>query len=345
MIDNLKIYYFTGTGNAQAVANWIAEYFSENKIKTEITKISPSLRIGADEVGENSLIGFCYPTHGFNAPPVVIDFLLRFPKQKNKVFLINTRAGMKLSKLFTPGMSGLAQLLPALILKLKGFQIIGMQPMDLPSNWISIHPGLREKVVESIFIRCKRITQNVAIKLITEKRFFKGLLSLPLDLAVSPISIGYYLFGRFALTKTYIAGNKCNGCRICEKQCPVQAIQMKNNRPFWTGKCESCMHCMNICPKKAIQTPHLFVAVVWWLIFSIIPLFFTSKLAPEDSFMHAHSNLVLWTTIFITGLPVVFFSYRILHLLLRYRFFNWLITYTSFTRLPFWRRYFAPNKY
>ncbi|QGY45275.1 hypothetical protein GM418_16825 [Maribellus comscasis] len=345
MIDNLKIYYFTGTGNARAVANWIAEYFSENKIETEITKISPSLRVGADEVGKNSLIGFCYPTHGFNAPPVVIDFLLRFPKQKNKVFLINTRAGMKLSKLFTPGMSGLAQLLPALILKLKGFRIIGMQPMDLPSNWISIHPGLREKVVESIFMRCKRITQNVAVKLITEKQFFKGLLSLPLDLMVSPISIGYYLFGRFALAKTYIAGNKCDGCRICEKQCPVQAIQIKNNRPFWTKKCESCMHCMNICPRKAIQTPHLFVAVVWWLIFSIIPLFLTSKLAPKDSFLHAHFNLVFWTTIFITGLPFVFLSYKVLHFLLRYRLFNWLITYTSFTRLPFWRRYFAPKKY
>ena len=252
---------------------------------------------------------------------------------------------MKLSKLFTPGMSGLAQLLPALILKFKGFKIVGLQPMDLPSNWISIHPGLCEKVIDSIFERCERITQKFAAKMISGKNVFKGLLSLPIDLLISPVSFIYYFFGRFALAKTFVAGNKCDGCRVCEKQCPVQAIQMKNNRPFWGRKCESCMHCMNVCPKKTIQTPHLFVVVIWWLIFSIFPIFFLSKIADESVFIETHFRLFLWFFIFVTGLPVIFFSYRILFFLLRFRFFNWLITYTSLTRFSFWRRYFAPKKY
>ncbi len=341
----LIIYYFTGTGNALAASRWIAEVFSTRQIPAKIVKITPSLQIDTAELSEKTLVGFCYPTHGFNAPPVVINFLLRFPKSNLPVFLLNTRAGMKLSKLFLPGLSGLAQLLPALILKLKGYNICGWQPMDLPSNWISIHPGLRQKVVDSIFQRCERKTKNFAKKMLSGKKVHKGLISLPVDLAISPVSIGYYFFGRFALSKTFVAGNLCDGCSLCAKQCPVQAIQMKNERPFWTQKCESCMHCMNICPKKTIQTPHLFVVIIWWLVFSVIPVFILLKIAPAGSFIQNNVDLFLWLFILLTGLPILFFSYRILHFLLRFGFFNKIITYTSLTRLPFWRRYFAPKKY
>lgn len=345
MYNRLLLFYFTGTGNALAAANWIAQVAKGQNIPVEIKKITPSLSVNSSEIQENTLIGFCYPTHGFNAPPVVIDFMLRFPHTNNKVFLLNTRAGMKLYKWFTPGMSGLAQLLPAAILKIKGCKIIGWQPMDLPSNWISIHPGLRQKVVDSIFQRCEIITKQFAVKILSGRKVYKGLISLPIDLIISPISVGYYFFGRFALAKTFVAGSNCNGCRRCEKECPVQAIQMKNGRPFWTRRCESCMHCMNRCPEKAIQTPHLFVVLIWWLIFSILPVFLVPLLVSPGSFLATHFTLFVWIFVFVTGLPVIFFSYRILHFLMRFRFFNWLITFTSLTKFKFWRRYFAPVKY
>lgn len=345
MTGNLTIFYFTGTGNALAAANWIASVFRGKNVQVEIIKITPSLTPDLSEIRKNSLIGFCYPTHGFNAPPVVVDFMLRFPKSKNQVFLLNTRAGMKLSKIFTPGLSGLAQLFPALVLKIKGYKIVGIQPMDLPSNWISIHPGLRAKVVDSIFKRCQRKTKHFAEKILSGQKVYKGLISFPIDLLISPISIGYYFYGRIALTKTFVADNHCNSCSLCEKECPVNAIIMKNNRPFWTRKCESCMHCMNSCPKRAIQTPHLFVAIIWWLIFSVIPLFLMKEMVRNYPSISDYFNLLFNAVILITGLPVVFFTYRILHFFMKYRFFNRLFTITSLTRFRFWRRYFAPKKY
>ena len=345
MIKRVVLYYFTGTGNALAATNWVAHVAKEDNIQSEIHKITPSLSVENIDNGENTLIGFCYPTHGFNAPPVVLRFLLRFPKGKNRVFLLNTRAGMKLSKLFMPGLSGLAQLLPALLLWSKGYKMIGLQPMDLPSNWISIHPGLRQKVVESIFVRCERITKKFAEKILSGGKRFKGLLSLPVDLLISPISLAYYFLGRFALAKTFVAGSNCNGCSLCEKECPVHTIEMKNSRPFWTARCESCMHCMNCCPRRAIQTPHLFVVVLWWLVFLFVPMVILKnvlKFQPENETLY---NLVFDVVTIVTAFPIIFFSYRILHFLMKYRFFNWLVTFTSLTKLKFWRRYFAPKKY
>lgn len=345
MFDKLIIYYFTGTGNALAVANWISEISAIKKIQVEIKKITPSLLADKKDFAGNTLIGFCYPTHGFNAPPVVIDFILRFPKGTNPVFLLNTRAGMKISKLFMPGLSGLAQLFPAIILKLKGFKISGLQPMDLPSNWISIHPGLRQKVVDSIFQRCERITKRFADKILSGKHIYKGLISLPVDLLISPISVAYIFLGRFALAKTFVADSSCNGCSLCEKECPVHAILMKSSRPFWTRKCESCMHCMNSCPRQSIQTPHLFVAVIWWLVFFVLPLFIVKEMLQLNPDEARFYNLIFDVVTILTGFPIIFFSYYILHFLMKYRFFNILIEYTSLTRFKFWRRYSAPKKY
>ncbi|NCB07268.1 MAG: hypothetical protein EOM73_03790 [Bacteroidia bacterium] len=345
MVGKVILYYFTGTGNARAAANWIARISNEKNIPVEIYQITPSLRPVLSEPKNNTLIGFCYPTHGFNAPPVVISFLMRFPKGNNRIFLLNTRAGMKLSKLFLPGLSGLAQLFPALLLLLKGYKIAGLQPMDLPSNWISLHPGLRTEVVASIFQRCKKITERFAEKILSGKNLYKGLLSLPIDLLISPVSLAYYFLGRFVLAKTFIAGNSCNGCSVCEKECPVHAIEMKNGRPFWTFKCESCMHCMNRCPKRAIQTPHLFVVLLWWLVFGILPLFIVKNILGVTTGDTSFYNLLFDAITIVTAFPVIFFSYRILHFLMKFRFFNRLITFTSLTKFKFWRRYFAPEKF
>ena len=345
MYSQLLLFYFTGTGNALAVCNWIAQIARQNNVPVEIIKITPSLNVKEAKIKENSLIGICYPTHGFNAPPVVVDFVMRFPKSNNQIFLVNTRAGMKLYKWFTPGMSGLAQLLPAFILRTKGYKIIGWQPMDLPSNWISIHPGLRMKVIKSIFERCERITRSFAVKMLNGEKIYKGLISLPIDLLISPISLAYYFFGRFALAKTFVADKSCTLCRRCEKECPVKAIQIINNRPFWTRKCESCMHCMNNCPEQAIQTPHLFVVIIWWLVFFVFPVFLIETFAFQGSFLSNNISFFTWIFILVTGLPVIFFSYRILHFLLRFRVFSWFITFSSLTKLKFWRRYKAPIKF
>jgi len=346
MFSQVVIYYFTGTGNALASANWIASYANQNEVPATVVKIEKSLKADPSSFSADTLIGFCYPTHGFNAPPIVIDFLLNFPKVKGgKAFILNTRAGMKLSKLFTPGLSGLAQLLPALILWLKGFRIVGLQPMDLPSNWISLHPGIRQKVVDSIFGRCEQKTNRFAEKILSGKKACKGLISLPVDLLISPISAGYYFYGRFMLSKTFIAGSKCNNCGLCIKECPLNAIRMKNNRPFWTWRCESCMHCMNSCPIKAIETPHLFTFVLWWLVCSAIPTAIIYTIANDNIFFERNFGLIFDIVLFITVLPLIFFSYRILHFLMRFKFVSWLIVNTSFTHFKFWRRYSAPKKF
>jgi len=74
------------------------------------------------------------------------------------------------------------------VLLLKGYRVVGMRPIDLPSNWISLHPGLREDNVRAIYERCAAITRRFAERLLDGKRDLRALWDLPLDLLIAPIS-------------------------------------------------------------------------------------------------------------------------------------------------------------
>ena len=61
------------------------------------------------------------------------------------------------------------------------------------------------------------------------------------------------LFNRWGRnTKYFSVEPSCDGCKVCEKVCPVDVVTLKEGRPVWTGDCTQCMACVNYCPKEAI---------------------------------------------------------------------------------------------
>jgi len=52
----------------------------------------------------------------------------------------------------------------------------------------------------------------------------------------------------------WIDKNKCIGCEICIKECPVNAIFIKNGKAkIDMEKCIRCGKCHNICPQEAVR--------------------------------------------------------------------------------------------
>lgn len=337
--SKLLIYYFSGTGNSANVAHWVAQIANEKGISTETVNIAHIDRLNILAPDDSTLIAFSSPIHGFNYPPVMQAFIRRYPKGKNPVLLLNTRAGMLIGKWITPGLSGIAFYFSALILWLKGYSIKAMFPVDMPSNWISVHPGLNKRTVEYLHERNKERVFKFAKSVLDGKTDFRSMREILQDLLISPIAILYFLVGRFFLAKTYYASTQCNNCNLCVNQCPVKAIKTIDNRPFWTYKCESCMHCMSYCPHRAIETAHgpivAFVLVFSAIVWSAFESYFGNILHLENGLL----NFLVQSGIMVLALGI---WYRALHFLLRYKWFNRLITFTSLTFYKFWgRRYKA----
>lgn len=340
----LKIIYFSGTGNAKNVAHWIASVANKNEINNTLIDISVANDRKYPKNKANELIGIVSPTHGFNYPPIMLHYIFRFPKAKNnKVFLINTRAGMKIGKLFLPGLSGIALLLSALVLFIKGYKIVGMQSIDLPSNWISLHPGLKKQVVESIYVKRKAQTLKFADKVLSGKKSYRALYNIVQDILVSPIALAYYLIGRFLLAKSFIASSDCSKCGLCINNCAVNAIRWVDKRPFWSYKCESCMQCMNACPEKAIETAHGYFIGIIILVKSVILIWLYNRFALNEILLkylpQAIGGIAVMLINSIVYIVIFVLSYYLLHYLMRFKIIGSLIKNTSLTHFRFWRRY------
>lgn len=338
--SKILIYYFSGTGNSKNVATWLSDTAQEHQINITLINIAHIDRKSITASSEDTLIIFISPIHGFNYPPIMLNFILHFPKGKNKIVLMNTRAGMLIHKWVTPGLTGAAFYFSAMILLLKGYIIKGIFPVDLPSNWISFHPGLNERTVIFIHQKMKTKVFNFAQRIFSGRSDFRSLKEAVQDIFISPISMLYYFIGRFFLAKTFYASSSCDNCNVCLKNCPVKAIIVVDKRPFWTYKCESCMKCMGNCPKKAIETAHGFTFGIW-LVYSSLIMITIYKYLSEFSFPPKNSQFrfVFESLVF---LATMFIGYRLMHYLLRFKFFERIVVYTSLTKYKFWgKRYKA----
>ena len=333
------IYYFSGTGNSRNVALWMSKVADEHNIESQIINISQIEKYSIPLPEPDSLVVFVSPVHGFNYPPVMLKFITGFPKGKNNVVLMNTRAGMLIGKFITPGITGIAFFLAALILFIKGFSIKAILPVDMPSNWISLHPGLNDRTVKYLHVRNKERVEVFAQRVLQGKSQFKALLEI-YDILFAPIALGYFLVGRFIFAKTFYASRDCNNCDLCINTCPVKAIKKIANRPFWTFNCESCMKCMGNCPKKAIETGHGYFLAFLFVFYAIILGFFykyfnVNALPIQNAILKMAVESVLF-------LVFLYLWYKLVHWLLRFPIFERIAVFTSLTKYKWWgRRYKA----
>ena len=83
------ICYFSGTGNTRRVVNKFVEHFRMLGNEVEAVQIEKTDTINLDDY---DTVGIAYPIHAFNAPELVLKFVKRLQKAKDKknAYIIKT---------------------------------------------------------------------------------------------------------------------------------------------------------------------------------------------------------------------------------------------------------------
>ncbi len=340
------LHVMSGTGNTRRVARWMTEVIQSQGTTVTVRGVEQGPPDAHSETGEEHLVGLLLPAHAFTATWPMLRLAWRLPRgQRTHAFVAVTRAGTKFGPLRLPGMEGTAGYLLALILRLKGYRVRGVQGIDMPSNWIAFHPGFSPESAADIIAHAKPKTDRYIRSVLAGKRWFGSWICLLLGLLLLPVSAAYLLAGRFFLAKLFFANNRCTGCGMCAKNCPFGAVRIwgkKRPRPYWTFSCESCMRCMAYCPARAIEAGHSWAVILFFLVTMPIAYWLFEWLSPLAPWVGTLNHVAVHFFVqYVYFLLAILLTYLVFWVLIRIRWVNVLFTYTTLTR--WYRRYHEPG--
>lgn len=94
----------------------------------------------------------------------------------------------------------------------------------------------------------------------------------------------------------YLKHEKCTGCVNCIKQCPTEAIRVRQGKAVITeSRCIDCGECIRSCPNlaKAVVTDELTAPALYRYVIALVPPSFYGQFKKGTTIGHVHNGLRL----------------------------------------------------
>ena len=231
------VFYFSAPSNSRHTAKIIAEKTGD--IYADITEcLKKDLYNFIADKNEN--IGFVFPVYNFGIPITLCRFIdkLNIRTNGNYIFTVATYGGF----------SGGASKIIKKMLKKKNITVNSQYSVRMPDTWTPVY-DLSDKNKVSERNKKADKTAEAIIKKIKKKK------NGNFDCRRIPFSDYFYKdYENLRRTSTLSVESNCTGCGMCAKNCPENAIEIKNCKLVWVKeKCAMCLGCLHRCPQFAIQ--------------------------------------------------------------------------------------------
>jgi len=222
----MKVLYFTATGNSLYVAK---------RLGGECYSIPKLIKEGKFEFKDEK-IGIIFPTYYIGVPKIVEEFLSKANLKGKYIFGIATYGGF----------SGAVSRHLFEIGKRNGIEFSYINEIIMVDNNLVMLDVKKQIEKES----GKKIEENLG-KIIKDVEEGKKYIKKHTIIMNGMRLILEKLYNN-EFEKNFYVDNNCNGCKTCEKVCPVDNIKVENT-PIFNNNCQQCMACIHNCPNRAIS--------------------------------------------------------------------------------------------
>lgn len=242
------IFYFSGTGNTK----WVAEQISQ-AIGERLISIPDAMRRQEFiyDVEEEETIGFCFPTHGWQPPRIVMDFIkllsINYPETvENSYGWALTTCGDNMGEAMTIFNKELIR---------QGLEASTQFAVVMPESYVCL-PFMKTDPIEKERRKIAAVRQQLPHIISTiraQKEYVIELVKGATPRLYSYV-LGAYFNAKMVNDKKFtVDADVCIHCGKCQKVCPVDNI--KGTPPEWlhNGRCTSCLACYHYCPVHAIN--------------------------------------------------------------------------------------------
>ena len=261
----LLFIYFSGTGNTDYVARYLAHKIESEPVEIEVRSIEWQ---PAEAVTGFDLLAVGFPVYAADSPEFVQDYLAHLPPGEGRgAFVFCTKGAYaggavqrNLQRLTAGGyvpLGGGSVLMP-------GTDGLSMVARD---SWMA------RKALEKDYDHLKdadRLSQEISatLRALHDGRpvgaLRRSLSRRPVGVLSDEVWAALYKASEGYCRKRLHADNRCQGCGLCARVCPVDNIELIDNRPHFAARCVLCLRCLHACPQEAIQIARLTVDKFRW---------------------------------------------------------------------------------
>ncbi|MCR5365392.1 MAG: EFR1 family ferrodoxin [Prevotella sp.] len=254
------IFYFTGTGNTRWVAQQLAEATGE-----ELLFIPDEMKKGTMryELKDGERLGFCFPTHGWQPPRIVREFIRQAQFMKGNTDCTDSTESNTSTNdtnfvyaVTTCGDNmGHAMRILNKELKQKGLHADSVFAVLMPESNVCfsfLHLDTKEREREKIATAQQTVAHICEV--VSQRR--KGIVELirgAIPYTYTYIIGGYYNKHLITDEKFWVDSERCISCGLCARLCPVDDIEGLPPRWKHDGSCTNCLACYHHCPQQAIH--------------------------------------------------------------------------------------------